>query len=107
MAKQNIGVGHNGGPPLSDPDEDERKASLYAEFEGKTFEEILRGGQKALVIDLVVAVRSGTASHNEKAILRNLLKDNGLTLGIAPEAPSAEQRKAPVDLPQFEDPEYD
>lgn len=80
------------------------EAALYAEFEGKSVQDILREGQKALFIDLVVKVRSGSASHNEKAILRNLLKDNGLTLGIPPEGGPAPN--APTDLPDFETPDY-
>nr|WP_316651545.1 hypothetical protein [uncultured Gellertiella sp.] len=99
-----IGIGHNGGPPLDDY-EDEDTSALYAQFEGKSVQDILREGQKALFIDLVVAVRSGKASHNEKAILRNLLKDNGLVLGIPPDEPLT--RNAPVDLPDFDVPDYE
>jgi hypothetical protein len=87
-------------------------SALYAELEGKTVQEILQEGQKALFIDLVVKCRSGAASHQELAILRNVLKDNGLTLGIPPETvQAAEQRaqreaKAPLDLPSFDVPDY-
>ncbi|MGV1835239.1 hypothetical protein ACQZ6C_10795 [Rhizobium rhizogenes] len=81
------------------------EAALYAELEGKTVQEILREGQKALFIDLVVKVRAGKANHNEKGILRNLLKDNGLVLGIPPEKPA--EQSAPVDLPDFEKPDYE
>lgn len=70
---------------------------------GLSLEDILREGQKALFADLVSKVRSGQASHQEKAILRNLLKDNGLTLGIPPET-APEQPQA--DLPEFGEPEY-
>lgn len=96
-----VGIGHNGGPPLDD-DMD----GLYASFEGKSVQDILREGQKALFINLVSKVRSGQASHNEMAILRNLLKDNGMVLGIPPEEPIA-ARNAPADLPEFETPDYE
>jgi hypothetical protein len=93
----------DGGPDLSEH---------YAELEGKTVQEILLEGQKALFIELVVKCRSGSASHQELAILRNVLKDNGLTLGIPPETvQAAEHRaqreaKAPLDLPSFDTPDY-
>lgn len=72
---------------------------------GLSVEDILREGQKALFADLVGKVRAGEANHQEKAILRNILKDNGLTLGIPPEAPA--QSKSPEDFPEFEEPDYD
>lgn len=107
-----IGIGHNGGPPLEPEDTDldaeaALKASLYAELEGKSVQDILRDGQKHLFIDLVVSVRMGTASHNEKAILRNLLKDNGLTLGIPPEkGPGYSEPAELPDVPDFGTPDY-
>lgn len=101
------GIGHNGGPPLDGELDVEAaaQAALFAELEGKTVQEILREGQKALFVDLVVLVRSGKASHQEKAILKGLLKDNGLVLGIPPEP--SQQSTAPVDLPDFPKPDYE
>jgi hypothetical protein len=98
------------GYPSNEPDEFGEEDSpetqaLYAELEGKTVQEILREGQKALFVDLVVKVRNGKANHQEKSILRNLLKDNGLVLGIPPEKPA--EQTAPVDLPDFETPDYE
>lgn len=71
---------------------------------GQTLEQILREGQKALFARLVSACRSGSASHQEMAILRNILRDNGLTLGIAPEKQEAETPM--IDLPEFGKPDY-
>jgi hypothetical protein len=88
------GYGDNSG---EEPEED------YSDLEGLTVEDILRAGQKALFIQLVGRSRSGKASHQELAILRNILKDNGLTLGIPPEKSST---TVPMDLPTFEDPDY-
>lgn len=85
---------------------DAPEAETDAEFlrlMGLSVEEILREGQKALFANLVGKVRSGKANHQEKAILRNILKDNGLTLGIPPEQPP--QTEAPADLPEFGPPE--
>lgn len=78
--------------------------SVYQELMGKSVEDILREGQKALFARLVAVCRSGTASHQELAILRNILKDNGLTLGIPPEAP-APGTITPMPMPDFGDPE--
>lgn len=80
------------------------REALYREWEGKSVQDILREGQKALFIDLVVAVRNGYASAPEKATLRALLRDNGLVLGIVPEVP--EPSHPPVDLPDFSEPDY-
>lgn len=89
-----------------DDEEDAPEQETNAEFlkfMGMSVEEILREGQKALFADLVSKVRSGQANHQEKAILRNILRDNGLTLGI----PQDDQRQLPPsDLPEFTEPEY-
>lgn len=76
-----------------------------SDLEGMDVAEILRAGHKALLVQLVGRVRSGKATHQEAAILRNMLKDNGLVLGIPPESPEAAEDPAP--LPTFEPPEYE
>lgn len=88
--------GDNGGPKVN---------GEYDRLIDMSVEDILREGQKALFARLVSVCRNGEASHQEMAILRNILKDNGLTLGIPPEKPEA--KKDPVDLPDFEDPDYE
>lgn len=99
------GIGHNREPAVDDADDGLSAAEeeAYNDLIGMTVEEILREGQKALFGRLVAAARSGTASHQQMAILRNLLKDNGLTLGIPPdkEAPA----KDPLPLPDYGDDE--
>lgn len=84
------------------PDEVYSAEVIYLELMGKSVDDILRDGQKALFARLVAVCRSGTASHQELAILRNILKDNGLTLGIPPEAPAV---GTPMAMPDFGDPE--
>lgn len=92
------GIGHNSGDDYEDkPD--------FSDLEGMSLEDILRAGQKALFVQLVGKARSGTASHQELAILRNALRDNGLVLGIAPEPEAATE--APADLPDFDKPEWE
>ena len=90
-----------------DPEESLDTADLNREFEelmGKSLEDILREGQKALFARLVTACRAGSATHQELAILRNVLKDNGLTLCIPPEQPPEEGK--PMDLPEYPEPDY-
>lgn len=80
------------------------EAAEYDDLMGLTVEEILKEGQKALFARLVGKVRSGLASHQEAAILRNILKDNGMTLGLPPVRPQAGQT---MDLPEFGKPDYE
>jgi hypothetical protein len=79
--------------------------SAFLELMDKSVEDILREGQKALFARLVAVCRSGSASHQELAILRNILKDNGLTLGIPPEAPSTGNTPLPLPIPEYGEPE--
>lgn len=95
---------HYEGDGEGQPADDILEATEYDALMGKSVQEILQEGQKALFARLVGRVRLGKASHQEAAILRNLLKDNGLTLGIPPEkAAPAVREEAP--LPDFPDPE--
>lgn len=103
---------HDGGDPEADEadmrKEDEAANSEYLALMDKSVDDILREGQKALFARLVSACRAGTASHQELAILRNILKDNGLTLGIPPEKPSGgEKLPLPddIDVPDYGPPE--
>lgn len=95
-------LGHNQGPDLEEPDD----AGEFDALMGLSVEDILREGQKVLFARLVGRVRSGSANHQEMAILRNILKDNGLTLGIPPEQ-SSQPEGAPMDLPDYGKPEYE
>lgn len=47
-------------------------------------EELAHYGHECLLRLLVAKVSSATASHQEMAILRNLLRDNGMVMGMAP-----------------------
>lgn len=88
-----------------DSAEDIEEAAEQEDFEGLRgldVQEILRIGQKDLFARLVSKVRSGRASHQESAILRNLLKDNGLTLGLPQGNREDAAPEEPVELP----PEY-
>lgn len=97
--------GHNHGPDMEEDfeaDGDEATQKEYEKLAGMSLEDILKAGQIALYGRLVAKATAGTASHQELAILRNVLKDNGLTLGIPPEV---KPEGNALDLPTFEDPE--
>src|SRR4051812_28514286 len=69
-----IGMGHNGPPPIDDA-EMERLSKL--DMKG-----LLEEGRKAIVMTLLMKVKTGIASAAEMAVLRNLLRDNGLIMGF-------------------------
>lgn len=81
----------------------------FKELMGMTIQDILRDGQKTLFARLVGKVRAGTASHQQEAILRNILKDNGMIfLGIpSVTGESAGEEVEQHPLPHFEDPDYE
>ncbi len=89
-------LGHNGGPPLEDE-------GIDPEVQGMDLQALLREGQKALLVSLVSKLRKGVATHQEQAILRNMLRDNGMMLPPTSTAPDTPE---PADLPDFEDPDY-
>lgn len=91
----------------------EAEQKAFEELMGKTIPEILEDGQKVLFARLVGKVRAGTASHQQEAILRNILKDNGmiyLGLGGPGKNSPAGAEEADVEqhpLPEFSEPDYD
>lgn len=92
---------------VHDGEQQETNAEFLALMD-KSVEDILREGQKALFARLVSTCRAGTASHQELAILRNILKDNGLTLGIPPDRPATGERLPlpdDIEVPEYGDPE--
>jgi hypothetical protein len=93
-----------------EPDEDGGRDEWAAENEAVarldnlSEADILARGRKALLARLTAKAEAGTLSHQEAAILRNLLRDNGLVMALG--EPRANPKPLPVeddDLPQFED----
>jgi hypothetical protein len=81
---------------------------IYKEIMGLSLEDILKRGQKALFASLVAAVETKRATHQEMAILRNLLRDNGMVMGLPdPNDRAADTPTHQADLPEYEDPVYD
>lgn len=69
-------------------------------------DEILRKAHKALLADLLAKAELGVMTHQEQAILRNMLRDNGMVMGVAPEGMQPGVEK-PRELPTFDDGEYE
>ncbi|MGE3646200.1 MAG: hypothetical protein AB7F96_20325 [Beijerinckiaceae bacterium] len=76
----------------------------------KSVQQLLEEGQLNLLRHLIARVNTGQASHQEQAILRNLLKDNGLVVAKPPGESEEEQKErvAPdiSELPKLERPDY-
>jgi hypothetical protein len=95
------GSNHPPGPSLDVMDR-------IQELEGKSLNDLLTLAQKKLVVDLLAKLEAGQASHQELAILRNLLRDNGLVMAPrSPEAEEADQKREAPPLPDYPDPEYE
>lgn len=70
-------------------------------------EGVLQAGWEASLRLLVARAIAGTASHQELAILRNLLRDNGMVLSKVVEGKSGEPIPLPtdIDLPELPAPD--
>ena len=72
-------------------------------------EGVLQKGHEALLRLLVAKTAAGTASHQEMAILRNMLRDNGMVLSKVIEGSSYTPTALPGtldDIPELEPPSY-
>lgn len=58
-------------------------------LKGMGVKEMLEEARKQLVMQLLLKVKAGDASASELAVLRNLLRDNGMILGFT-DTPSGE-----------------
>ena len=85
------------------------KREALERMDNMSFQQVIEQGHLALLKDLVASVNAGTASHQEKAILRNFLRDNGMTMGVPPAGTSTQDTAAPptASLPTFGEPDYD
>lgn len=93
-------IGHNGGPPLDDPD---------PALDGMSLEDMLRESRKDLLKSLLKAVRGGYATPAQENTLRQLLKDNGMVLGDPGDGARSDDEKTrpAAPLPTFQRPEYE
>lgn len=53
-------------------------------------EQLLKEAQKEQIVDLVGKLKAGVLSHQEHAILRQIIKDNGMTLPDVYQGPTVE-----------------
>lgn len=65
-------------------------------------EELIRRAHFALLRELLAKLELGRLSHQEAAILRNMLRDNGMVLGVPPQGMSPGRDEDPVALPSFD-----
>jgi hypothetical protein len=95
-------IGHNGGPPL-----DEETAARIAAVSKLSVQDILRLAHKKLMENLLVKLELGTITHQEMATLRNVMKDNGMILGVPPVDPAGNTAPPPASLPVFDKPDWE
>lgn len=91
-------------------DQAKLEAEHLARLGGLSLEQVVRAGHEAMLRLLVAKVTAGTVSHQEMAILRNMLRDNGMTWNLPPPPVDGEVARTLPDiseLPQLERPEYD
>lgn len=71
-------------------------------------EGVLQKGHEALLRNLVARTAAGVASHQEMAILRNILRDNGMVLGKVLDGSDIKPLPLPDDhtIPLLEPPSY-
>lgn len=71
-------------------------------------EGVLQKGHEALLRLLVAKVAAGEASHQEMAVLRNILRDNGMMLGKVIDGRDVKPLPLPDagDIPELDPPSY-
>jgi hypothetical protein len=97
-------------PGRNDPNPRDFEAlDTIKELEQKGVPELLEMAHKAMLVDLMAKLKMGQISHQEAAILRNMLRDNGMVLGLQPPGQrEADLARPPLDLPKMPDPDdYD
>ena len=86
------------------------EAEKLDEMSGLSAEQVIRLGHEAMLRLLVAKVAAGTATHQELAILRNMLRDNGMVWSLPPppiDGQTARELPTVADLPQLDAPNYD
>ena len=95
---------------VNDPDRtDPNLLDTIKKLEGLSMEDLLKRSQKKQLVDLLAKLEAGLISHQENAILRNLLRDNGMVMGAVPRPPEAGgmRETSGPSLPTYDDPEYE
>ena len=94
-------------PEVEEPTEDKTQEFLDV-LNKMGVEGVLQKGHESLLRLLVAKTAAGTASHQELAILRNILRDNGMVLGKVLEGRDVKPLPLPDtgDIPELEPPSY-
>ncbi|MCW2317146.1 vacuolar-type H+-ATPase subunit C/Vma6 [Rhodoblastus acidophilus] len=81
-----------------------------AKLQGLSLEQVARLAHEATFRLLTARVAAGTITHQEMAILRNMLRDNGLVWNLSPPPLDGEAAKTLPnldELPALEKPDYE
>lgn len=98
------------GSDLPELTEAKLEAETLAQMLELPMEAVIRAGHEALLRLLVAKAKAGTIKHQEMAILRNMLRDNGMMLQIESSKPTLEHQSVAIShrpLPQLPAPDYD
>lgn len=102
---------HRSGNLNDGGNEEEHHSDIDPELEAMPLEEIMKEARKRLFVFLTNAVCKGMATPQEMAVLRALLKDNGMVMGDvsdgAGEQSNPKKADRPLDLPVFQNAPYD
>lgn len=94
-----------------DGDEEGVSVEIDPSLSSMSVEDLLKDARKHLLIFLLNAVKTGMATPQEMAVLRALLKDNGMVMGFvedgAGEQSNTRAAQRPIDLPTFQSAPYD
>lgn len=89
----------------------EDDAKVAAELGAMALDDLLKEARKSLLVYLLKALKQGMAIPQELAVLRALLKDNGMVMGDitegAGEPSNTKAANRPIDLPVFQQAPYD
>lgn len=84
--------------------------AMLDELRAKDPAVLLREIHVHMLAELLAKLKTGIASHQELAIARNLLRDNGFTVAPTPDAVEVRQQEIARErtaLPNLTEPEYD
>lgn len=75
----------------------------YDRLKGLGVKDILEEARREAVMGLYLKVKAGDASAAELAVLRNLLRDNGMIMGFGDDNPQGPIQQIGFHLPDLED----
>ena len=91
----------------NDPDDQLSEQEAVEKMEGETTEALLARARLAMVKRLTAKMEAGSASYQDMANLRQLLKDNGMILGLDTKKDPKSSEVPELDLPDLDKPDYE